>query len=298
MNIIEDLRKVVIDDIMALSSFQSVWSTWQGIIRPVMGSVPTAPSIIEIGNHLSDVFFSTNTGGRGQSDVSVGGTVWECLVTWYLNLCMAGTRAVAIKKMSQVPTPIKDAITVSYSNFICSTESDITVVVFADDPCFTQNNPALYTKRGKIDKSALDALVTTHFRHFSVGVVQCKTNWNDNAQIPMLWDMVYSAGGFPGRNISVGVNNFYIPTLRGFTYSFVTVPTNDLSEYNPASVPVSRVKNLSGGNYWGFPTRNAVAKNVKEIFRNYQSGFTNNDIYQSLSAVAGLLSTTYSYFNI
>ena len=60
---------------------------------------------------------------------------------------------------------------------------------------------------------------------FEIGIIQCKTNWNDNAQVPMLWDMIYSAGGFRGRNITIGRNGYNIQNAQSFTYSFVTVPS-------------------------------------------------------------------------
>ena len=44
-------------------------------------------------------------------------------------------------------------------------------------------------KREKV----MDALCEKHFTSLEIHIIQCKTNWNDNAQIPMLWDMVYSA---------------------------------------------------------------------------------------------------------
>ncbi len=90
----------------------------------------------------------------------------------------------------------------------------------------------------------------------------------------MLWDMIYSANGFPGRNISIGRNGFAISNAHRFTYSFATVPSNRKANYNPNSVAVKRVTNLSGGNYWGKPTVQNVARSVKEIFTNsYTNGF-------------------------
>ena len=198
-----------------------------------------------------------------------------------------------------VPTTLKDAITVGYTNCTCSSESDITVIVFPDDQSYTQYNANLYTRFGNIDKAALDELVSnTNIRQFELGIVQCKTNWNDNAQIPMLWDMVYSAGGFPGRQIFVGANATPLKSVGKFSYSFVTVPTNKLDEYNPTSTPVNRVKNLSGGNYWGFPSKNGVAMNIKGIFNNYQNGFENNDIRLSLTKALAEINTTFSYFDL
>lgn len=298
MNIIEDIRKNAISELFATSTVANNWQQWSRQIRAFMGSSPTPQSVLNIGDHLADIFKSTGTEGRDQSELSAGGTGWEALITWYFNLCTAGSRVVAVKKTGSLPTPIKDSITVNYSNFACSSESDITVIVFPDDPRFTQPNPSLYTNKGKIDKAALDSLVANTFADFEVGIIQCKTNWNDNAQIPMLWDMIYSAGGFRGRQISVGVNNFSIQSLSVFTYSFVTVPTNRLSSFKTTSTSVGRVKNLSGGNYWGYPTSNGIARNVKEIFQNYADGYVNGNIRQTLSPALSQLNGILSYFRI
>ena len=47
--------------------------------------------------------------------------------------------------------------------------------------------------------------------------------------------------------------------MQAFTdhnyYAFVTVPTNQIDNFKPTSVSVARVKNLSGGNYWGLRTK-------------------------------------------
>lgn len=298
MNIIESLRQTVVDDLFRLNTVSSNWGVWSGCIRDRIGMQLTAQSILDIGDYISEVFKQTGNSGRGQGELSAGGTAWESLVTWYVNLCSVGSRVVAIKKKSTLPTPINDSITVSYANFSCSTESDITVVVFPDDPLFTEYNPSLYKKSGKIDFDKLNLLVGEKFEDFEVGIIQCKTNWNDNSQIPMLWDMIYSAGGFGKRQITVGRNNYSIQSLNVFTYSFVTVPTNSLSNYKPDCTCVGRVKNLSGGNYWGLTTHNGVAKSLKEIFQNYRTGYTNENIRNTLTRSIPLLESEYGYFRL
>ena len=45
--------------------------------------------------------------------------------------------------------------------------------------------------------------------------LQCKTNWNDNAQIPMLWDLIYNAQGFKISNISVEIKGI---SLNSFLF--------------------------------------------------------------------------------
>ena len=295
-NVIEKLRETVVKGLFTTDTVQRCWPIWVNKIKAIIGDNPTPQSVLGIGDNLANIFKTTGNEGRDQGELSAGGTGWESIIVWYINLCCIGTRVVAVKNMAHVPEPIKDAISVNYSNFSCTTESDITVIVFPDDALFTDSN---YLKRnGKIDIHALSEKVSDKFVDFQIGIIQCKTNWNDNAQIPMLWDMIYSAGGFGARQISVGRNNFSIQDLELFTYSFVTVPTNRITNYKTTSLSVKRVINLSGGNYWGLPTSNGIARSVREIFQNYRSGFVNTDIKRTLDAELPLLRTDYKYFNI
>lgn len=298
MNIIEHLRQQVVDDLFSLKSVSSNWDVWARGLRDKIPTPITSQSILDIGDRLSDTFKKTGSSGRKQGSLSGGGSAWESLVTWYVNLCSIGSRVLAVKKTGTLPSPIRDSITVNYQSFGCSSESDITVIVFPDNPIFTEYNPIFYKKSGKIDTEKLNEIVGEEFKNFEVGIIQCKTNWNDNSQIPMLWDMIYSAGGFRGRQITVGKNNFSIQHLNVFTYSFVTVPTNKLSNYKQNSVTVGRVKNLSGGNYWGRPTSNGISKSLKEIFQNYQSGYEHGNIRNTLTESIPQLETDYRYFRL
>jgi hypothetical protein len=211
---------------------------------------------------------------------------------------MVGSRAVAVKTMSLVPRPIQDAITINYGNFACNTESDITVIIFPDANDYQVDVHSLifqvggkirpFLKNYKIDKEVADFITERDFDEFEIGIVQCKTNWNDNAQIPMLWDMIYSANGFVGRNITIGRRGFNLHQARKFTYSFATVPSNSTT-YQHTGVAVKRVTGLSGGNYWGKDTSPNIARSLKEIFsNNYAGASTVNyraDIRQSLPAL-------------
>ncbi len=309
-NIVEHLRKESVESLFTMRTFSGVWGNWQKEIRNFLGPIPTNTSIIDLGDHLLEIFTSTSKGGRSQSSLSGGGAAWEALVTWYINLCTAGTRIVAVKKMSMVPKPIQHAITVNYGNSSCNTESDITVIVFPDIKEYKTNlnevsvkdeNGVLIDvfKKTKFNYSLLsETLAKRDFGDYEIGVVQCKTNWNDNAQIPMLWDMIYSANGFKDHKITIGKEGFSIKGLNNFSYSFVTVPSNKRAKYKSDSVAVKRVTNLTGGNYWGKPTSQHIAKSVKEIFNNnFQNGFNKSlreDIKKSISHLKG----QFDYFRL
>tara|TARA_R110001606_G_scaffold399157_2_gene581139 strand:- start:693 stop:1622 length:930 start_codon:yes stop_codon:yes gene_type:complete len=308
MTIPEYFRKLSIESIFSTNTMINCWPTWKESITEILGENFNETDIINLGDHLSDIFKSTGGEGRGQSQVSAGGTAWESLVCWYINLCTSGSRTVAIRKMSLVPKPIQDAITVNYGNFACNTESDITVITFPNEIEFNtniedlniENNGVIFNNytRDKFNPEISNHLCGRYFDSLEIGVIQCKTNWNDNAQIPMLWDMIYSADGFPGRNITIGRNGFNIHHTNNFTYSFVTVPSNQRTNYNSNSVAVKRVTNLSGGNYWGKPTEQFVARSLKEIFtNNFQSGYPNN-IRTEVRVAIPNFSEELSYFDI
>ncbi|MCX6208075.1 MAG: hypothetical protein NTZ59_00895 [Bacteroidetes bacterium] len=128
----DQFRKLAIENIFSTNTFQTCWQTWQPEILRLLGNNYGENQIINLGDHLSDIFKSTGGSGRGQGELSAGGTAWESLVCWYINLCTVGSRIVAVKKMSIVPKPIQHAITINYGNFACNTESDITIIIFPD----------------------------------------------------------------------------------------------------------------------------------------------------------------------
>jgi hypothetical protein len=275
MQAVEQLREKVINELMALSTMKRVWPNWGPTIGTILGPNTSYKDLIDLGTKLKDIFSSTSS-GRTQSSVSGGGAAWEALVCWYLNLCLVGSRTVIIKaKKDNIPKSISDAISVMYhTTFKSNTESDLLAITLPDDPklhsSFTSHNALM---------EALDNCISKNFNKTSLTIIQCKTNWNDNAQIPMLWDLIYSAKGF-SQNVTVGSNGFSPSGLKMFRYGFVTVPTSR-GPYNSHSTSVMRVRNLTGGNYWGQPSKSAVAanifdmvqKNFSESFNGYQNGW-------------------------
>ena len=151
MTIPEYFRKISIESLFSTNTMNNCWPIWKESIDEILGEDFNETDIINLGDHLSVIFKSTGGEGRGQSQVSAGGTAWESLVCWYINLCTIGSRTVAIRKMSLVPKPIQDAITVNYGNFACNTESDITVITFPDVIEFNTNIEELTVQNNGVD---------------------------------------------------------------------------------------------------------------------------------------------------
>lgn len=308
-NIVEYLREESIKKLFSVDGFNRNWSTWQPVITSLTPN-KTATQILNLGDNLSRIFKSTRSGGRTQSAVSGGGASWEALVCWYLNICSIDRRTVVIKHNKQlIPSPINDSITVNYMNFISNTESDLVAITFPDKPEYSMDKELIniidangqqvpIRRRSRYNyKEILDALCHRDFSDLEIHIIQCKTNWNDNAQIPMLWDMVYSANNFK-NNITVGKNGYSIHDISKFTYSFVTVPTVNVSKIKPTSTCVMRVTHISGGNYWGLPTSSNIASSVKELLgRNLSSGNKNNHL-STLNNELSNINTSYSYFRL
>lgn len=310
-NIIEKLREEAVKRLFATNGFATAWPIWSSVIASKTPT-PTSRQIINLGDNLREIFYSTNTStARTQSDVSGGGANWEALVCWYLNLCNIGRRTVVIKHhKALIPTPISNAITVNYGNFISNTESDLIAITFPDKAEYTMNKDDisvmnedgqlvdLYTRNKYNFLDVLNALVARDFSEIEIHIIQCKTNWNDNAQIPMLWDMIYSSTAFKA-NITIGREGYNMNNARLFSYAFATVPTVKPEKITRSSVAVSRVRNLSGGNYWGKASEDGIASSIKEMLnRNLATGASINHLSSLTNAIPELTANgIYSYFN-
>lgn len=293
----DSARRAIISDILRIPTIQGCWPTWQPMLSDHVGENPIADDVLSLGSHLSAIFKSTrnSSDGRGQSGVSGAGTAWESLVCYYLNLCLVGTATVVFRKRSDVPKVLCDALTVSYRSVPANTESDMVAVTFPLDEPELQR--PLGDRETILDR--LNAIAVSRFGDISVSVVQCKTNWNENAQIPMLWDMVYNTRSFRDPRIEVGVNSRHMHHLRWFSYAFMTVPTNALNKFTPTSLPVKRVHELSGGNYWGRESKPGIAKSIREIFVGSRIGpGDGQDVRPFLEKALPSLRTQYDYFDI
>lgn len=265
-------RAQVMRELCAVPSLKKSWPIWRPQID--LSGDASGDKIFALGEKLSAIFRSNiskiSSASDAQSSASGGGAAWECLVTWYLNLGFAGTSVVATRrKLDLVPTAIYSALTIEIANHQTNSESDI-IVFNVPDVSEVLGSERFIDLRKRVNDAVNKSLNT-----LDVSVVQCKTNWNDNAQIPMLWDLIYNSRDIKVTGVSVGKEGINTSSFRKFYYSFVTVPTQaDDSKFQANSVSVLRVKNLSGGNYWGKPGRDGVVNCLNAFFaRNYGSHF-------------------------
>jgi hypothetical protein len=265
---LDDFRRLVLRNQVNLDARRVPWGQFRAEIDRHLGPRPTAQLVFDLGARLKQVFKS-HVRDRSASSLSRGGASWEILVCWYLNFVFWNTDTVVIRPSAKlVPEVVRDALSIKVKGVLTTKETDLLVVSLPPQP------PEM-----ALGAEDVDALIRGDPTRVAIGVIQCKTNWNDNAQAPMLWNIVYSARNLHVPGVTVGTGGFAPSNFGGFSYAFVTVPTNTeragKDAFKPSSTAVVRVAGLSGGNYWGCPSRAGVADQVSEYFgRNFAPVFS------------------------
>jgi hypothetical protein len=165
-----------------------------------------------------------------------------------------------------VPQCIKAALSVNYWSNEVGADLDVLVVAFPNDLAALQ----CPSKDSQMWKTIAE-YSNSSFKGMAVVIIQCKTNWNDNAQTPLLWNLLYKfnrAGQVPANGYTMGNGPYSLRDFAYFAYAFVTVPTNKLKNFKSTSMPVLRVQGMTGGAYWGRPTAKGISLSIKEFFKN------------------------------
>ncbi|HCU72293.1 MAG: hypothetical protein CL790_06565 [Chloroflexi bacterium] len=272
MDAITHYKTQYLRTLTSIPTLKKRWEVYrEGIAANIGGNDElSGDEIFSLGSQMHQVFGGGGS-GRSQSMLAGAGAAWEGLIAWYLNLLFWDTPVMVIKKTHEfVPETIRNALTVTIGQVPTQTESDL---VMFNVPQY-ERLPEFNLSR--FDVEQLDHHIKDKLIELKLMVVQCKTNWNDNAQIPMLWDLIYNVGrgGFDLPHISVGVKGVGPTSMQSFGYAFVTVPTtrfkkntqgDPVPQHTPRSMAVLRLQHLTGGNYWGYPTEPGVAASVSEL---------------------------------
>lgn len=297
---IERMREKIVSELYKLPSLQASWPIWLEAIRSGVSNVSSPDDVLNIADRLRQVFRETKgspsqSAAEEQSASSVGGTAWEALVCWYLNLCLIGTSSLVVKRRSQVEGPISWAIATRYNNVSVNSEADLLGITFPPTEPFV-GTPA--TSATGWLKKVNKALANGGVSDTALAVIQCKTTWNDNAQVPMLWDLIYQPESQIGGKVSVGVKGYSPKSFASFRYAFVTVPTVGTA-FKSTSVAVLRVNALSGGNYWGRKSQPGVAMSLSEIFPKARIGPNGGGgVREGLLKALPSLHSKYAYFGL
>jgi hypothetical protein len=284
MKPLDQYRLATLHELTTLPAVTKTWPQFQQVIEGLLGGSPSPTEIFQIGDHLAQVF-QNEKWTRSQSDLARTGNMWEILICWYLNMILFGSDAVVMRPNKKfMPKVIQEALTIKVLGVATNKEADL--VAFS--------LPAGNLK-GTPNRDDIDAAMRTATKSCNLTVIQSKTNWNDNAQAPMLWDIVYNAQNLRLPNVAVGEGGFSPYSFQNFSYAFMTVPTNTggIDKFKSNTTPVVRVRGLSGGNYWGHPSKAGVADAISEFLgRNFQSVFSGgvqNHIANNLLADASLV---------
>ena len=252
---INEIKKNYLRSLSNVNSFKERWSIWGPQIRKILGEEPSGEDIFNLVEGLNGIFFPEEKNSkieRGQEEVSQIGNAFKSFNIWFLNLLFWGTPILAMKQSKKfTPKVIRDCITVDISKMHINSDSNILI--------FNIPNHQLLK-----DSNSLNQHIEENISNVELIMLQSKTNWSDTVQETMLWDIIYNAEGLPDY-VKVGINDFCPQNLHSFKYAFTTWPTGTRKEIEPDSMPVKRVENLTGGNFWLKETKQDVAANIKEL---------------------------------
>ena len=177
----------------------------------VLGLQPQSDDLKRLGESLRTVMKSR--GDRSNAGVAAAGSAFECMVSWYLNLLLWGTPIIVGKKHNKLPKVFSDITTVNIDGKKSNSETDLIAFSVPDSEYFVGSS------------TELNQFLERRIKDVDLTIIQTKTNWNDNSQIPMLWNMIYNVADFRVPNISIGVNGFTPLSLNELRYAFVTLPS-------------------------------------------------------------------------
>ena len=294
-SVLEKYRELVVSDALNTPSFKDkVWEKWKTWIQNYSNDYTKHSNIRKLGENLSEMFRSTrgniDTGYEDptqnrNSIVSIGGTAWQTIIIWYLNLLGLGTNYVVIPRKKLItPDPIYKGTNILIFNEPAGKEPDLYLIGFHTESDLLKDFEEMLIKY-KDSISAIkeenklyqlvDAISKQEFNEYEIGILQTKTNWNDLVQGVAMWNLIYKHKHVFKDHITFGETY----TIKDLKYSFITVPSNtDNSKFKSSNTAVKRAKTFSGGNYWGRPSEKGVANSIWQIFTtSYKKHFTSSN---------------------
>ncbi len=252
---VDKFRVEVLKREWSIPSFRNDHPNFKTNWEKILGQAPTNKDIERLGENLRSIMKSLGN-DRDQGGVSRAGTVFECLVSWYLNLLFWGTPVIVGVKHSSLPKVFTDITTVNIDGKKSSSETDLIAFSIPESHEFSGIS------------TELNQHLEQRIREVDLTIIQTKTNWNENSQIPMLWNLIYNVAEFRVPNVNIGDNGFSPRSLNRMNYAFVTMPSISdarLNSYKPGSIAVKRVRTLSGGNFWCCPPKDDVAFSLHQF---------------------------------
>ena len=153
------------------------------------------------------------------------------------------------------------------------------------------------------ENTRFDFLITDkNYKEFELFGIQCKTNFADDVERPLLYQILYNLPTQLDIGIKIGVKGTHVSDFKNFKYSFVTIPSQKADRIpNKDTAPAIRAQLFSGGCYWAMQSKNGVANSLKEFMnRNFSSVLPqgNTTIINNLDENIANLKTKYKYFKL
>ena len=245
-----------------VKSFSKDKEYYQSQWREIFGSETSHVDVRRLGEELRPILKGLG-GSRTNKNLAGAGTAFESVVSWYLNLLFWGTPIIVGRRHSSLPQVFNDISTITIDGKKSNSETDLIAFSVPDSQMIDWN----------YGKAALNDHLKRSIKKVDLTIIQTKTNWADNAQVPMLWNMIYNVKDFRIPNIHIGHDGFSPLSLRELRYAFITIPSQTtLNSFKASSINVKRVKTLSGGNYWCCPEKDDVALALHQFpARNFSS---------------------------
>ena len=305
LEIAEKLREIAVGKLFEKEKkFTNNWKKLEIRIKSKIGKKideVTGEKIFNLPDDLREIFFSLlpkkTKNKRSQDLLPIAGDGWERTVAWYLNLCLVNTRAVVFKKRKAFfSNKILNSLTVNINGKHILSESDLIGIIIPENANL---------KLEKSEKNFLKSFrefTDYNYKEFELFGIQCKTNFADDVERPLLYQVLYNLPTQLDIGIKIGVNGAHVSDFKNFKYSFITIPSQKADRIpNKDTAPAIRAQLFSGGCYWAMPSKNGVANSLKEFMnRNFSSILPqgNTTIINSLDENIANLKTKYKYFKL
>jgi len=274
MDVITLLNLLNAEGLLRNKSMKDNWPRLSSSIREYLGDDPDSQRFISLGGQLSLLFgrddpTNSDTGVKGQRDVSVSGNVWSRLVNWYLNICLLGTSCWASSTGALVPRDVREAIRITVGGHEIPGSREVYVLCYHGDrvPEVALPNDI----RGVDLSSSYRGTIDSFLRSVNLGDIKlvllaAKTPGSDMLAIPLFWNFLYKGNLMPRHifDLQVGTNEKRPGDLIGgrVYYSVVVVPSGKESRIKNGRIPgrstLRKLGLLDGGFYWGRPSTRRV----------------------------------------
>ena len=266
MRLIQIARRKAVDALFN-ESFSNSWKyVFLPRIRKILGEKPRVDDLVTLGENLSSIFTNSNVNNQTNQVKAIGGSHWESLCIWYLNLLSYGTRTIAVPRganKSLIPVEIQEGLSAFHKGELVRKQTDPYLISIPITKQIPEFNIGLKDNQiiGEYQK-----YIARNCESIRFTLLCCKTNCSDIIKEPMLWNFIYQKE-FASPVIEIG-NDKWNPSKLGYlSTAFVTIPVGNIQRWKRSHAQCVRARTFSGGSYWGRPGNEDLGfGNLSSIF--------------------------------